>query len=75
MPGTAEFDKVCGELRLPSMSYCVAISVLRPWRADHKAFVARGEGLTNKTSLSLFYKSASNVDIHGEGELVFFCRG
>ncbi len=72
MPGTAEFDKACSELRLPSMSDCVAISVLKPWRADHKAFAARKEAFDNKTSLLLFYKSASNVDIHGERTSVFF---
>ena len=51
---------------MPPMAYCVAISVLKPWRADLKAFLARVAGMTDKTAHVLFYKPASNVDIHGE---------
>jgi hypothetical protein len=68
MPGTPEFEKLCDQLQLPPMSYCVAASVLKPWRADVKAFLARREGLANKKAKTLFYKPSSNVDIHGEEE-------
>lgn len=66
MPGSPAFEKLCEQLRLPPMACCVAVSVLKPWRADLKAFLARQSGLTNKTAKLLFYKPPSNVDIHGE---------
>ncbi len=74
MPGTPEFEKLCHQLQLSPMSYCVAASMLRPWRTDLKLFLARQDGLTNKKAKLLFYKPPSNVDIHGEKSAVsLFC--